>query len=131
MQRRIVLLAAVVLLCAPAWGQLAQQKDVANGVTVAVTPPQGFAPGAESWNFTVVFDTHTQDLADDLMASALLRDAKGTEFKPIAWDGPPPGGHHREGRLRFTPIVPQPDSVELRIKREGEDAPRVFRWQLK
>lgn len=130
MHRRTVVLVAAFLLSAPAWGQLAQQKDVANGVTVAVTP-EGFAPDARSWNFAVVFDTHTQDLADDLMSSALLRDAKGTEFKPVAWDGPPPGGHHRQGLLRFAPIVPQPDSVELRIKRQGEDAPRVFRWQLK
>lgn len=130
MNRRIVLFAATFLLSAPAWAQLTAQKDVANGVTLVVTP-KGLVQGAATWDFTVVFDTHTQDLADDPMSSAVLRDPKGNEFKPVAWDGPPPGGHHREGVLRFTPIVPQPDSVELRIKRQGEDAPRVFRWQLK
>jgi hypothetical protein len=130
MYRRFLLLVATVLLSVPAWAQLPPRKDVANGVTVVVTPGT-LAQGAQSWDFTVVFDTHTRGLADDLMSSAVLRDGKANEFKPVAWDAPAPGGHHREGVLRFAPIAPQPASIELRITRPGEDAPRVFRWQLK
>lgn len=130
MYRRFLLFVATVLLSATAWAQLPAKQDVANGLTVVVTPG-ALAQGAQSWEFTVVFDTHTQDLVDDLMSTAVLRDTKGNEFKPVAWDGAAPGGHHREGVLRFAPIAPQPDSVELRITRPGEDAARVFRWQLK
>jgi hypothetical protein len=49
----------------------------------------------------------------------------------MAWDGAPPGGHHREGVLRFKPISPQPQAIELQFTRAGEGAPRSFRWQLK
>ena len=41
------------------------------------------------------------------------------------------GVTHREGVLRFKPISPRPQSIELQITRAGEDAPRSFRWQLK
>ena len=46
-------------------------------------------------------------------------------------DGDPPGGHHRKGVLRFAPIAPVPDAVELRLQRPGESAPRSFTWTLK
>lgn len=43
----------------------------------------------------------------------------------------PSSGHHRKGVLRFVPIVPAPEMVELRIYRSGESGPRSFKWQLK
>lgn len=61
----------------------------------------------------------------------VLRDAVGGQRSPTAWDGDPLGGHHREGVLRFKPISPQPQAIELQFTRAGESAPRSFRWQLK
>lgn len=123
---------ALILLIAPASAiaQVAPQKSSQAGVTVAVTPIE-FAGAAKVWSFKIVLDTHSQDLSDDLAANAILLDGQGREHKPTAWEGAPPGGHHREGVLRFAPFEPAPDSVELRLLRPGEGAPRVFRWQLK
>lgn len=42
-----------------------------------------------------------------------------------------PGGHRREGVLKFAAFEPFPESVELRIARPGEAAARTFRWQLR
>jgi hypothetical protein len=129
MRYRLWLLVPGFLFALHAAAQLAPQKMVANGVTVVVTPGN-LVQGAKSWDFTIVFDTHTQDLSDDPAKSAVLLDDKGNEFRPSAWEGAAPGGHHRQGVLKFNTITPQPASVELRIVRPGEAAPRVFRWQL-
>ena len=109
---------------------LATQTGSARGVTVKVTP-QNVANDANTWDFAIVLDTHSADLNDDLVKSSLLLDGAGGRHAPLAWDGAPPGGHHREGVLRFKPISPRPQAIELQISRAGEDAPRSFRWQLK
>lgn len=123
-----VLAAATALPAAAA--ELDAQKSTDRGVTVAVTPRIP-ANGAGSWDFKIVLDTHSADLSDDLTKSATLIDGDGRRYTPVAWDGAGPGGHHREGVLRFKPISPRPQSVELQIARNGEAAPRAFRWQLK
>jgi len=115
---------------AVAASHLATQSSSARSVTVKVTP-QNVAGDAKTWRFAIVLDTHSAELNDDLVKSSLLLDSAGGRFTPVAWDGAPPGGHHREGVLRFKPVSPQPQSIELQITRAGEDAPRSFRWQLK
>jgi hypothetical protein len=109
---------------------LATQTSSARSVTVKVTP-QSVAGDTKTWSFAIVLDTHSAELNDDLVKSSLLLDSAGGRFTPVAWDGAPPGVHHREGVLRFKPVSPQPQSIELQITRPGEDAPRSFRWQLK
>jgi hypothetical protein len=99
-------------------------------VTVEVTP-QNLSAGAKSWDFKIVLDTHSADLSDDLVKTAVLLDGTGGKHAPVAWDGAAPGGHHREGVLRFKPLAPQPQAIELRISRPSEPTPRSFRWQLK
>ncbi len=115
---------------AAAASHLAARTSSAAGVTVKVTP-QNVAGDAKTWDFAIVLDTHSADLNDDLVKSSLLLDGAGGRFAPVAWDGAAPDGHHREGVLRFKPVSPRPQSIELQITRAGEDAPRSFRWQLK
>jgi hypothetical protein len=110
--------------------ELSVQRSSTSGVTVAVTP-QNLAAGARSWDFKVVLDTHSQDLSDDLVKSAVLLDDKAGRHVPVKWEGAGPGGHHREGMLKFNAIKPRPESVELQIQRPGESKPRSFRWSLK
>ena len=109
---------------------LPPQTNTDRGVTVTVTPVT-FDVSADVWEFKVVFDTHSQDLRDDLLDNAALIDGSGTARRPSAWEGPAPGGHHREGTLRFDAIKPSPAVLELRITRADEVAPRVFRWDVR
>ena len=107
---------------------LPPQTSEQAAVTVKVTPQnlQG-----DYWDFEVVFDTHSQELADDLLKAAVLVTADGTQIAPAEWRGDPPGGHHRKGVLRFNALKPPPDTVHLRISRPAEAKPRSFRWELK
>ncbi|MBM3357808.1 MAG: hypothetical protein FJY54_08785 [Betaproteobacteria bacterium] len=106
---------------------LSAQSSSAAGVTIKATP-RALSGGA--WEFEIVFDTHTQELKDDLMKSASLA-SDGRSLAPAAWKGDPPGGHHRKGVLRFDAADPQSKTIELTITRPGEPKPRSFRWQLK
>lgn len=124
---------AVVAVTAAAWtpGAHAQtqppaaQSSAENGVTIKVTPKSvGAASGLE---FAVVFDTHSEQLDDDLVQSTVLL-VDGKELRPQSWMGAGPGGHHREGVLKFAALPPTSQAVELRIQRTSEAAARVFRW---
>ena len=119
-----------LLAAGPFAAELTGQRSSSGGVTVAVTP-QNFVASAKSWDFKVVLDTHSGELNDDLVKAATLIDDKGGRHVPVKWEGAGPGGHHREGTLRFNAIAPRPESVELQIQRPGESKPRSFRWQLK
>ncbi len=107
----------------------AAQSSVANGVSVKVTPRP---PAARSgrWEFAITLDTHSAELSDDLAQSATLTTGDGRSFKPVSWSGAPPGGHHRSGVLAFDIPAPPPATLELRLARPGESAPRSFRWQF-
>jgi hypothetical protein len=132
MRSRLILpalcLSAALAAAAGAQAQsLATQRSAAAGVTVQATPRM--LPGG-GWEFDLAFDTHTQELKDDPAKSASLV-AGGKQFPPAAWKGDPPGGHHRKGVLRFDPVSPPPEAIELRIARPGEAAPRSFRWRTR
>lgn len=129
--RRLMLVGialAVIAAGALAAPALTAQTNRDGGVTVTVTP-KNLAPGAASWDFDVKLETHTQSLDQDLMRAAVLVDAQGQTQAPIAWEGDPPGGHHRQGVLRFRPLAGSPAAVELRIFDLGGIKTRSFRWQ--
>ena len=107
---------------------LSTQTSSQSGVTVKVTP-RDLAAG--TWEFDVVFDTHSQELTDDLEKTAVLVSDARASHSPLKWQGDPPGGHHRKGVVQFKPVSPMPAAIELQIKRNGETAPRLFRWKLK
>lgn len=104
----------------------AAQTSNQGGVKITVEP-RGF-PRAKTWDFAITLETHTQPLDDDLVNGATLL-ADGKPYRPLVWEGSPPGGHHRKGVLSFAVVTPQPQAVELQIRRPGEASPRVFRWQ--
>ncbi len=121
-------LSALAPMPALAQAALAQQTSTERGVTIKVTPK---SPGAREgrWEFSIVLDTHSADLRDDLMQSASLITGDGRSFRPASWTGAGPGGHHRQGLLAFEVSAPAPAALELRIVRPGESVPRTFRWQ--
>lgn len=118
-----------LVLAASAAAQLAPLKSSQGGVTLTVTPTE-LGRSAKVWVFKVVLDTHSQDLSDDLAGISVLA-AQRREARPLGWEGAGPGGHHREGVLKFAAFEPLPDAVELRIQRPGEEKPRTFRWEVK
>jgi len=98
-------------------------------VTVTVTPlALGTASG--NWKFQIGLDTHSGDLDSDMLESTFLVDDKGNEYRPVAWEGAGPGGHHREGVLVFDAVTPVPSVIELRIKDVGGVPERSLTWDL-
>lgn len=96
-------------------------------ITVA---PQNIPKAETNWDFEVTMESHTQALNDDLTKSAVLI-ADEKQYLPTAWDGAPPGGHHRKGLLRFKAIAPMHASMKLQIRLAGDAVPRSFEWVLK
>lgn len=127
-----LVLAALIAILSTAVNakELAAISTQDRGVTVRAKPAD-LAIEAKAWTFELRLDTHSQDLTDDLVRASVLIDDAGKQYAALAWDGMPPGGHHRKGVLSFAPIRPLPAAVELRIQRPGEPAPRRFRWPLK
>lgn len=105
----------------------ASQVSNLDGVKITVEP-RGFPIGAKTWDFAITLETHTRPLDDDLVNAAMLF-ADGKPYRPLAWEGAPPGGHHRKGELRFDVVAPLPKVVELHVRLTGEARPRIFRWQ--
>lgn len=101
--------------------------DDQASVTVTVTPTL-LSEESEEWKFDVVMDTHSVELDQDMTKIAILIDERGKEYKALNWDGPT-GGHHREGILTFSKVIPVPKSVELKISDIG-GVVRIFNWQL-
>ncbi|OHA13379.1 MAG: hypothetical protein A2909_01765 [Candidatus Tagabacteria bacterium RIFCSPLOWO2_01_FULL_39_11] len=102
------------------------QISTGGAVTVAVTPVVNLS----DWSFRITLDTHSADLIEDLKEVSAIKDEKGSEYKPIKWDGDPAGGHHRSGILRFGEITPAPQSVVLVIRQIGGIAERKFEWEI-
>lgn len=105
------------------------QTNREGSVTVKVTP-MNISPQAKSWDFEVVFDTHTSALDQDMRGVTALTDGAGNTRRPLAWEGDPPGGHHRKGVLRFQPLPGAPEFIELSVSGVGGVSERVFRWRL-
>ena len=100
-----------------------------DGVRVVVKPLSA-APENALWRFEVTMDTHTKPLSDDLVRAAELTDDAGHRFSAQAWQGDPPGGHHRKGVLQFSVPNATPKTIELQIAGVGGTAMRTFRWDF-
>ena len=103
---------------------LPARSMTARAVTVKVQPRTLNQAGAV---FKVSFDTHSVNLNQDLVKVSKL--VVGTKVWPVAsWTGGKPGGHHREGELRFTATGPVSGTVTLSIN--GLPAPFTFSWKI-
>lgn len=75
----------------------------------------------------VVFDTHAVELDLDVATEAALM-VGGTRWRTEGWRGDGPGGHHREGELRFAAAGPSAGDVVLDIA--GLMKPVTFSWAV-
>ena len=103
---------------------LPARSTTARAVTVKVQPRTLNQAGAV---FKVSFDTHSVNLNQDLVKVSKL--VVGTKVWPVtSWTGGKPGGHHREGELRFTATGPVSGTATLSIN--GLPAPFTFSWKI-
>ena len=99
-----------------------------NRVRVDVRPVQ-LLPGKPA-KFEIRMNTHSGDLSQDLLAVCTLKDSSGREYRPINWDGSPPGGHHRSGVLEFSELAEGAESITLVIREIANVPERVFNWSV-
>lgn len=123
-----VLALLAVLSASPFAAPPPAQVSNAGGVTVKIVA-RDLRAGAPSWDFEVTLETHTRSLDQDMTGVARLIDSQGRGHAPLAWDGDPPGGHHRRGLLRFRPLADGSVTVDLEIVGVGDVATRRFRWR--
>ena len=126
----LILIAVVVaapLMASAQTKSLLVRENTEGTVMVAVTP-QDVSKTSGTWRFAVQFNTHVTPITQDMVAVASLSGDKGTGERPAAWEGDPPGGHHRKGVLVFKPINPSPTTLTLHIREVGGVADRTFTW---
>ena len=105
-------------------GALPTRTVDAGLVEVSITPTRFDAQGS---TFAIVLDTHAVELSMDLAASAVL-DVDGRRWPGAGWNGDGPGGHHREGELRFDPGGGARGAVRLTIA--GFPKPVEVTWTI-
>lgn len=126
----LLLAAAFAAAGAASAGPASLGPVTTNEAAVAVKVTPRTVTGA-IWEFEVSFDTHSQDLKDDLLKTAVLVGGDGSPVPPLEWRGAPAGGHHRSGVLRFAAPSPAPARIELRISRAGEPKARIYNWSTR
>jgi hypothetical protein len=102
----------------------ARKTVEAGEVTVKLTPERIDGDGAA---FDVAFDTHSVELGLDVAANARLV-VEGTAWTDATWGGAGPGGHHRDGTLRFTAAGEATGTAEVTI--DGLPEPVRATWNL-
>ena len=95
----------------------------AGEIDIKIEPRQLDDRGAV---FAITLDTHSVELAMDLAAAEL---SVGDTSWPVAgWDGDGPGGHHREGDLRFDAAGAAVGTARLTLP--GFSEPVEVTWEL-
>lgn len=109
---------------APATRRLPPEEMRAGDVTIKVTPKQVTDRRAV---FRISIDTHSTDLDIDVATAARLR-VGGVEWPGARYAGDGPGGHHREGVVRFRAASAPYGAMRLTINAFGDSV--TARWNL-
>lgn len=116
----VVLAGAAFFLTRPAFKT---ETDKSGEVTVKVVPQFDTEIA-----FKISMTAHSGELSADMMRVAVFEDENGTVHLPGRWEGDPPGGHHREGILRFGTFTPKPKKVDFTLLGIGTVKERKFSW---
>ncbi len=122
----IVIVGIAITLQADAYDRISNRE---NRVRVDVVPVQ--LEFGKSAKFEIRMNTHSGDLSQDLVSVSTLKDDNGREYRPVDWQGAPPGGHHRTGVLEFPALNGNTKSVTLVIRDVANVPERIFKWNLK
>lgn len=107
---------------------LSAQTVSGGGVAVTVKPLV-LTPGQPA-AFDIAMNSHSVEIVEDMLAATVLRDGAGRQFGAEAWDGSGPGGHHREGVIRFAPLPNELREVVVIVSGVANVPERAFRWLL-
>lgn len=126
----LVVLAALVVPAGTASAGVAGRRlptrtAEVNGITIEASPRRVDDRAAV---ISITLDTHSGDLDVNLRKRSTLT-VDGTPWLAAAYLGDGPGGHHREGTLRFRSRGPATGSMHLVITGFGETT--KFSWRLK
>ncbi len=108
--------------------QYEAKSDSEGGVEVEVQP---LDLGSNTWTFDFSINTHEGNLDMDILKVVSLTDDRGDTFAPLSWDGPPPGGHHRNGIIAFEAPPLRPKAFTVTVSDIGGIAKRTFTWQTR
>jgi len=126
----LAMILAVTVSLGLADAALAYESRSNNEKSVRVdVSPVALSQG-QSVVFTIRLNTHSVPLEQDLAAVSELRDDQGRTYKALRWEGSPPGGHHRSGKLIFPELAGPVGALTLVIRDIG-GIERTFEWQLK
>ena len=125
----LILAAGVLVGCGTgpagkAGSSLETRKFTAGAVEVTVEPVTLDSTGAR---IKVSLDTHSGDLGADLAKTSTL-EVGGRPWGNPSWSGDGPGGHHRQGELRFQAAGAASGGVRLTIG--GLPVPVTATWSL-
>lgn len=104
------------------------QEKEETAVTVKVTPKN--LKTGEKPVFEIEFTTHSVELAFDVAKISYLVDDGGNKISSSVWQGSPPRGHHRSGKVTFNVPLSPTAFVELVIQDVAGVSERKFRWEL-
>ncbi len=108
--------------------KLESRVDSRNGINIEVSS-ENFRID-KPIEFSISFSTHVGDMRFDVGQIAYLVDSAGNTYKPIRWEGDPPGGHHRSGRLLFPALKGDTAEIELVMKNIYDIDERTFHWKI-
>jgi hypothetical protein len=107
--------------------QLDTRIDDRNGVRIEVFSDDfGYH---EPFALSVRYDTHSGALDFKVNEISYLEDEQGTRYDPLRWQGDPPGGHHRSGKLIFAALKRRPASIRL-VMENVYGVTREFVWEI-
>lgn len=107
---------------------LAPQENSGGDVAVKVTPL--VLKVGEKPQFRLELNTHSVELDFDVAKTASLIVNGDKIDSSSVWEGDAPGGHHRQGMLTFSDLLPKTTSVGLSLNDISGIPKREFTWQI-
>ncbi|GBD93236.1 hypothetical protein BMS3Abin05_00819 [bacterium BMS3Abin05] len=107
---------------------LENQEVQGNGIWVVIGGEYQRAQGMLIFNIKIT--THSGSLDFRLDKISTLKINGRPISLPVTWEGSPPGGHHRSGRLSFNKVPPNASSIALTVSKAGRIGNRKFLWDL-
>ena len=102
--------------------------DSQNGVNIeAVVEDYGFN---KPFKISIMFNTHSGNLDFVVEKISFLEDSEGNVYRPLGWEGDPPGGHHRSGKLLFPALNMSVSYIKLVMEGIYGVDTRSFKWEL-